>query len=778
MGAIRDGFNTTYADGPSGARTQPPKADIRVLGGIIEDQVDGAAAGEVSVATWTALAAITGTRAGQPGRVANSDGGTHTDPVVGGTVNNAGEYSWSESPAGWRRIGNLPSTDVEAVINGAAAKATLVDGDTFGVTDSAASNVIKKHTWANLKTGVWTALGALIAGGAAKATPVDADTIPLSDSAASNGSKKLTWANLKAGIWSAFGALTAAGTAKTLLVDADVFAIGDSAASNASKKHTFANLKAGLDTVATTARSKVGNSSFGVASATAVKAGTAWTVGWAGSWVNFSGLVFEIEDLPETEIASNYFLYIDVDGDTAPYTVVKEATSSGLRADILVGKKIPLLYNATGVLVGPLAVAIETAEARFTRDTLAEGIVASIPGHAIRKMRLALEDPLVQMMGIVFMGDSITWGATVTGNAPAGTPGVDRDGTLSDPRDYATTPSYVNNLKAYIGAVYFPGATPAHTNWADSPSGEAITTWKKNVLLYPGRPPFSLNTSGSLVAAAEIQSHGATKLGYRYELADANPAGTSVIGVRFPFTGQKLKIWYTSIAASSTEYTLLINGVSQGDFSTNSGSNVNKLSREHTFDYVRDAVIEIRLKRNGGGPTQQRVQIEAIEIEKTCVITNQGINGSDTRRQNVFILSGNFDTLPFTDVDKFIFYQIGTNDRGIQTSGAAQPDGPLTLKKGLNTMIDRTYELVPDAEIVLMAANKTTDFDPLVFAYDMDQVKSTVRQVAADRQLDFIDNYSIFRGVDLGTELADGLHPNDAGHLRMSNNIIERIEAS
>lgn len=107
MGAIRDGFNTTYADGPSGDPSQPPKADIRVLGGVIEDAVAGAAAGAIQTGTWAALAAIPGTRNGQPGRVTGPDAGTHTDPVAGGTVANTGEFSWSVSPAGWRRIGDL-----------------------------------------------------------------------------------------------------------------------------------------------------------------------------------------------------------------------------------------------------------------------------------------------------------------------------------------------------------------------------------------------------------------------------------------------------------------------------------------------------------------------------------------------------------------------------------------------------------------------------------------------------------------------------------------------
>lgn len=137
---IRAAFNAVYADGPSTEPAMPPKPDIRnIVGGTLQSQhdalaanlttqtgdlqtqinaleeevdtlassIEGAAEGYVVAATWTALAAITGTRAGQPGRVALTDAGTHTDPVVGGTVPNTGEYAWSTSPAGWRRIGDV-----------------------------------------------------------------------------------------------------------------------------------------------------------------------------------------------------------------------------------------------------------------------------------------------------------------------------------------------------------------------------------------------------------------------------------------------------------------------------------------------------------------------------------------------------------------------------------------------------------------------------------------------------------------------------------------------
>lgn len=97
-----------------------------------------------------------------------------------------------------------------ATIPGLTDKATPVDADLFPLVDSAASNVLKKLTWANVKAVMFAAIGVLTAAGTDKATPVDADVLPLGDSAASNATKKLTWANLKATAKTYFDTLYAA----------------------------------------------------------------------------------------------------------------------------------------------------------------------------------------------------------------------------------------------------------------------------------------------------------------------------------------------------------------------------------------------------------------------------------------------------------------------------------------------------------------------------------------------------------------------------------------
>lgn len=186
-------------------------------------------------------------------------------------VNNASTTTYA---ANWLRTNE---SDFGVEIAASSAKTTLADADMFGVADSAASNVGKRHTWAELKAGllsyfsttnkttpvaadrvqiydsaasnvpkystftqIMTLLGALINGSTAKSTPVGADILVIADSAASNATKKSTITEL----FNQLGILINAYTAKATPVAADLFVIADSAASNAPKKSTLAQLSA------------------------------------------------------------------------------------------------------------------------------------------------------------------------------------------------------------------------------------------------------------------------------------------------------------------------------------------------------------------------------------------------------------------------------------------------------------------------------------------------------------------------------------------------------
>lgn len=130
MGDIADAFDNAFRDYvnvgiPASGKHEVEKSDARALGVLIDGKLDLLEAGQQSGAklfeTWPQLAASPGTEAGEAGEVIYTAAGTHTDPVAGGTVPNAGRYRWSTSPAGWLRVG-------DNTVTSKADKATAVSG--------------------------------------------------------------------------------------------------------------------------------------------------------------------------------------------------------------------------------------------------------------------------------------------------------------------------------------------------------------------------------------------------------------------------------------------------------------------------------------------------------------------------------------------------------------------------------------------------------------------------------------------------------------------------
>lgn len=102
----------------------------RLLG--IDAEVYMADRYRVSIAyeTWAALAAhASPAPTDGMSAVVFGDAGTHTDPVVGGTVSNTGVFRYSTSPAGWRRLANLESTDAAASLASTVAIQTALNGE-------------------------------------------------------------------------------------------------------------------------------------------------------------------------------------------------------------------------------------------------------------------------------------------------------------------------------------------------------------------------------------------------------------------------------------------------------------------------------------------------------------------------------------------------------------------------------------------------------------------------------------------------------------------------
>lgn len=159
MGAIRISADATARDSviagvPASGPNPPAKADFRATFGVVEDEVDAVRAAIPSSLilekTWSALAArsTAGLVAGSGAEIID-DAGTHTDPVVGGTVSNSGRFRYSTSPAGWERIGAPAFQDNAA----AAAASAAVYTDSFAPVTWAGG-----ATAAQIKTAIQNAI--------------------------------------------------------------------------------------------------------------------------------------------------------------------------------------------------------------------------------------------------------------------------------------------------------------------------------------------------------------------------------------------------------------------------------------------------------------------------------------------------------------------------------------------------------------------------------------------------------------------------------------------
>lgn len=392
-------------------------------------------------------------------------------------------------------------------------------------------------------------------------------------------------------------------------------------------------------------------------------------------------------------------------------------------------------------------------------------------GGQLAKLKESLSNPLEQYIGIVFVGDSITWGRTLAQNSTT----EPRDGTLSDPRDIFSSPSFVNEFKRYIGAAYTGGSSPTLSNWSASPSGESIAEYTKRHVVYPKDGAFSLATTGTSASSSEVAT-SASISGYQWRLSVAS-TGTGVHELAFNFTGNEFTLSFASTANNNLDYELFVDGISKGVFSTTpNGTNIlvgNNNQRKHTFSYVRNKQIKIVTKQTAEVGLNY-LRIEGLIIDKKIKISNQGINGATSKSYKTYNLTGNTygDGEAIGAQDNYVFVQLGTNDRIINTS---TPKGELAFKLNLKSVID---SITPLADVILMCANPVTNESDTTYSFTMQEARNVIYQLAKENNLDMIDNYAMFREMNLDMVLADGLHPNETGHGIIARNIINSLESS
>ncbi len=226
LGAITD-FTVSYNDFANYLTDIYFVGDFSIMGGV--SGFNGIA--KYSGGEWLKLGEGLSTAALDAGyavEVVDSDvyvGGIFTT-AFGITVRNlAGFVTDFESLLD--HLANDPTNnyDLGGAIHSATA-AAITDAGELPFWD-AVTGLLRKITWANIKTTIWTALGPAIAALTGKTTPVDADTFVIGDSAASNASKSLTWANVKATLKIYFDTLYAVliGVSATTVTTSNVTAV-------------------------------------------------------------------------------------------------------------------------------------------------------------------------------------------------------------------------------------------------------------------------------------------------------------------------------------------------------------------------------------------------------------------------------------------------------------------------------------------------------------------------------------------------------------------------
>jgi len=413
-------------------------------------------------------------------------------------------------------------------------------------------------------------------------------------------------------------------------------------------------------------------------------------------------------------------------------------------------------------------------------------------GGQLRLLKEALGDPFQQIVSIVFVGDSITWGSNTPQTANVDYPSG--HGQIpSDSRDNDYAPSFVNEFRRYIGREYANGNNQNQTttvyNWAAAGSnGNCITEYTINQVMYPvanvaNTEPFILSQMGPgpFSAAVDLPVAGLQFSGFQMRYGEVDGALTSNVSITFgPFTGNTFNVIYATQEGSYLDYTIYANGVNiaantfattlnGGDVATD---NLNNNRRTHTFNYVRNATIELRSRRRDAANTRQ-IRINAFEFPKKIRITNQGVSGIGARSYRNNMLSGSFaPPRVLGEQDNFVFMQLGTNDR---IYIATNPNGVSGFRRNLQPL---TNDIRANSHLIVMCSMPAENEISSSYTFTMQECRDTLQKEAKRIGSDFIDNYAIFPRDKISFDLwtTDGLHPNVRGHARIYRNIVGSLE--
>lgn len=406
----------------------------------------------------------------------------------------------------------------------------------------------------------------------------------------------------------------------------------------------------------------------------------------------------------------------------------------------------PAGWKRTGDLIDPDAIAASQEQMQEQIDAIdrrtANGLV---------DLNRAINDQW-RSIHVVAVGDSITWGVGAS-DASTDTGG---GGTLADPRDGIDSQSWANKFRKHLG--------------------QMVCDRKNRELLSPGCARYSadvyldiagdpsvrvVETATGLPATKSVTAVPGSKLG---RVVDVYPG----YELQFEYVGDQFYVVHallTNVAGSS--FQLYIDGVLFSNVNTYGGPS---FSHEHGEgpSFGRHAIRLV--------PLLSATRFEAIHLIRRARFDNQGLSGTYTGQ---WLPSGaNLPAAVPANATHAII-MLGTNDR---IRGRPDPQSSARIYDNLNTILNWFDASRPTVEIILMAANKALGNkeaidNPTDYAFTMAEVAQAIKRVAQERELAFIDHYTLTVMMDDKGQnfTTDNLHPNDAGYEAMFENIVSKL---
>ncbi len=198
--------------------------------------------------------------------------------------------------------------------------------------------------------------------------------------------------------------------------------------------------------------------------------------------------------------------------------------------------------------------------------------------------------------------------------------------------------------------------------------------------------------------------------------------------------------------------------------------------------FFGDSITQGFWAKDGGWVEQIRWHfdnkaIKDLNNNKQPSVFNVGISGDTTRELLKRIESETIARI-WRDEPIIVMIAVGTND------DVFEADDPDEFKENLEKIV---HIVEPLAQHVVLVGNPACDealTTPVAwgdFSYTNKELKRSekqIKQVADERKVHFVPIFDDFKAkLDAGSELlADGLHPNDSGHLLMANKVLPQLK--